>query len=150
MKEFESAPSINVQFALHSALQHKNHGTRCILLYAIKKQTRFGDRGSRSTTKIKEILRQFSKASIADCFKNCFEQNCVPNNKSKVDLLNSRFTAQYEEYEARHSKSCVCQRNYISPLNIIDALGGMKCNKSADESGISAEHFHYAPLSLLL
>ena len=91
-----------------------------------------------------------SKASIADCFKNCFEQNCVPNNKSKVDLLNSRFTAQYEEYEARHSKSCVCQQNYISPLNIIDALGSMKCNKSVDESGILAEHFHYAPLSLLL
>ena len=26
----------------------------------------------------------------------------------------------------------------------------MKCNKSADENGITAEHFHFAPLSLLL
>ena len=91
-----------------------------------------------------------SKASIADCFRKSFQQNSVPNNRAKVDELNSRFTAEYEEYEARHNNSCDCILDYISPMNIIDALGSMKCNKSADESGISAEHLHFAPLSLLL
>ena len=91
-----------------------------------------------------------SKASIADCFRQTFQKNSVPNNREKVDKLNERFAAKYQEYEANHDISCDCKSNYISPLNVIDALGSMKCNKSADENGISAEHFHFAPLSLLL
>ena len=91
-----------------------------------------------------------SKATIADCFRKSFQQNSVPNNRSKVDQLNERFAAQYEEYEAKHNELCDCKSTYILPMNIIDALGSMRCNKSADESGITAEHFHYAPLSLLL
>ena len=91
-----------------------------------------------------------SKAAIADCFRQTFQQNSVPNNREKVNELNERFATKYQEYEANHDISCDCKTKYISPLNVIDALGSMKCNKSADENGITAEHFHFAPLSLLL
>ena len=35
-------------------------------------------------------------------------------------------------------------------MNVIDALGSMKVGKSMDESQISAEHLHFAPLNFLL
>ena len=38
----------------------------------------------------------------------------------------------------------------MKPINVIDALSNMKTNKSSDESGISAEHLHYAPLDFLV
>ena len=37
----------------------------------------------------------------------------------------------------------------VGRLTVIDSLLNMKAGKSADEEGISAEHFHNAPLSLM-
>ena len=49
----------------------------------------------------------------------------------------------------KHANSCNCNSFRITLSNTIDALGAMKRGKCADESGISAEHLHYAPLNLL-
>ena len=142
---------------LHSGLQNRGHGTECTLPYVIKRQILFGEHGKRSTIKTKEVLhlllmaaRQMLLLLNADCFRQTFHQNSVPNNRAKVNELSERFTAKYQEYEANHDISCDCKSKYISPLIVIDALGSLKCNKSADDNGITAEHFHFAPLSLLL
>ena len=91
-----------------------------------------------------------SKADIAECFKNAFQQNSVPNNRKNVDELNNQFEIEYDLYLTAHNASCDCKQNYINPLNVIDALCSMKAGKSMDESQISAEHFHFAPLNFLL
>ena len=89
------------------------------------------------------------KSEIADVFKNCFQNNSKPNNATKVKELNSRFEAQYSEYVTSHMANCDCNSYSISVVNVIDAISTMKAGKCADENGLSAEHFHHAPLSLL-
>ena len=91
-----------------------------------------------------------SKTDIAECFKSAFQKNSVPNNTENVEKLNDRFRIRYESYLENHKASCNCKPVYIKPINVIDALTNMKTNKSSDESGISAEHFHYAPLDFLV
>ena len=90
-----------------------------------------------------------SDEAIADCFKTSFEKNSTPNNKENVERLNHLFASRYNEYVALHENSCDCNSVSVTPLNIIDAAISMKKGKSADESNISAEHIHNAPLLLL-
>ena len=35
-----------------------------------------------------------------------FEKNCKPNNREKVDELNSQFDAKYKEFSANHTENC--------------------------------------------
>ena len=42
-----------------------------------------------------------------------------------------------------------CKSFYFTPLNILDAAICVKAGKSADEEGLSVEHVHFAPLSML-
>ena len=91
-----------------------------------------------------------SKADIAECFKNVFQQNLVPNDTNNVEKLNRRFTADYNAYVSAHRANCDCKQSYIDPLNVMDALNNMKLGKSMDETEISAEHLHLAPLNFIL
>ena len=47
-----------------------------------------------------------SGEAIADCFKNCFEKNSIPNNKESVEKLNCLFTSRYDAYVINHEKNC--------------------------------------------
>ena len=90
-----------------------------------------------------------SGKAIADCFKESFKKNSTPNSKENVERLDGLFSSRYSEYVAKHVEACDCNSVSITPLNVIDAAICMKKGKSADESVISAEHIHNAPLSLL-
>ena len=91
-----------------------------------------------------------NRKDIAETFKTNFSNNSVPNNDENVTKLNERFKASYEKYVHTHSENCDCKESYVKTIDVIDALGAMKCGKSSDEDGISAEHLHFAPLSLLV
>ena len=91
-----------------------------------------------------------SKPAIAECFKETFQRNSVPNNAENVKKLDERFSFTYREYLDKHNASCDCKSQYVTTFDVIDALGNMKCGKSADESSITAEHLHYAPLNFLI
>ena len=91
-----------------------------------------------------------SEVDIAECYKNVFQKNSVPNSRINVDKLNQRFKTDYRSFLSTHKSACDCKKMYIDPLNVIDALGNMKLGKSMDESQIAAEHLHYAPLNFLL
>ena len=91
-----------------------------------------------------------SEGDIANCFKESFVKNSQPNNKENVRKLDEKFTDEYSDYLARHKEACDCKPVYISLLNTIDAVGCMKQRKCADNDGISAEHFVYAPLNVLI
>ena len=91
-----------------------------------------------------------SKQAIANSFKDSFQKNCMPNNISKVESLNNRFSTEYDLFRERHQSSCDCSRFNISLSNTIDALGSMNSGKCADENGVMAEHFHNAPLNFLI
>ena len=86
---------------------------------------------------------------IANSFKNAFQRNSQPNNQSKVDELDSQFKTRYQEYSSLHAISCDCSKYQITVHNLLDALYGMKPGKCADDDGLSAEHLHNAPISLL-
>ena len=90
-----------------------------------------------------------SGVAIAECFKDSFSKNSSPNSKENVDRLNCLFSSRYEEYVRKHNDTCDCDAVCITPLHIMDAAICMKKGKSADESDISAEHLHNAPLALL-
>ena len=62
--------------------------------------------------------------------------------------LDDVFASKYEAYVAKHEESCNCSSVCIKPLDVIDAAMCMKRGKSADESEISAEHFHNAPVMM--
>ena len=90
-----------------------------------------------------------TKEGIAEVFKNAFEKNARPNNSKKVDDLNHRFAQSYADYNRLHDENCDCGSFNISLSQVIDATCGMKNGKCADDDGIQAEHFMYAPLNLL-
>ena len=90
-----------------------------------------------------------SGEAIADCFKNSFKQNSTPNNRENVDRLDRLFAERYDEYVTKHQQACDCNSVCITPLNVIDAAICMRKGKCADDSDISAEHLHNAPLALL-
>ena len=87
-----------------------------------------------------------SGVDIANCFKNSFQKNSIPNNSENVERLNQRFASQYNAYVDSHNTACDCKSVYITPTQLMDALLNMKTGKSADGEGIFAEHLHYAPL----
>ena len=89
-----------------------------------------------------------TKSEIADVSKNCFQSNAIPNSQSKVDELKARFDAQFCDYAQSHLMTCDCERYEITIENV-DAISCMKEDKCADDSGINAEHFHHAPLSVV-
>ena len=91
-----------------------------------------------------------SEADIANCFKDSFVKNSQPNSRENVAKLEKRFTEKFQSYVDSHKKACDCKSSYISLLNVIDAIGCMKKGKCADSDGISAEHFLYAPLNILV
>ena len=91
-----------------------------------------------------------SQADIANCFRESFRSNSTPNNKDNVEKLNQRFSEAYVSYKGQHTAQCDCKPVYISLLQVVDALLGMKGGKSADEDSISAEHLQNAPLNLLV
>ena len=66
-----------------------------------------------------------------------------------VDKLNSLFLSRYDANVNKHEEDCNCDAYLVTPIHVIDALICMKNGKSADESEISAEHLHNAPLILL-
>ena len=90
-----------------------------------------------------------SKQGIANAFKHCFQKNSKPNNLVKVDELNHEFSTAFNDYVHKHNANCDCKTSYVSLANVIDALGEMKCGKSADEDLISVEHLINAPLNFL-
>ena len=91
-----------------------------------------------------------SGPAIANCFKYSFEKNSTPNNRDNVSRLDQQFNTRFSEYVDNHAENCDCKSIYITPENVMDSLLNMKINKSADEEEISAEHLHYAPLSIFI
>ena len=91
-----------------------------------------------------------NRKDIAETFKSNFCKNSVPNSKENVKKLDDRFQTEYESFAANHSANCDCKESYLTTLSVIDGLIAMKGGKSFDESGISVEHLHFAPLSLLV
>ena len=90
-----------------------------------------------------------AKSDIADVFKNCFQSNSEPNNAEKVEELKAQFVVQYANYSQCHMESCDCNNYSISVEDVFEAISSMKTGKCADEMGVNAEHFLYAPFSLL-
>ena len=91
-----------------------------------------------------------SEPAIANSFKKAFMKNCKPNNTAKVDEINERFKSRYDDFCNNHASSCNCGDYKVSLNLVIDVICGMNAGKCADENGLTAEHFHNAPLSLLI
>ena len=116
--------------------------------------TASGTHGSHYTEKNKSDFSPVvdgctSKPAIADSFKKAFMRNSTPNNLSKVNEINDRFKKEYDEFCVKHGASCDCSDFKISLEVVIDAICGMQSGKCADEEGLSAKHFHNAPITLL-
>ena len=77
-------------------------------------------------------------------------KNCKPNNTAKLDEINDRFKSRYDDFCNAHDSSCNCGDYKVSLNHVIDVICGMNAGKCADENGLTAEHFHNAPLSLLI
>ena len=91
-----------------------------------------------------------SKDAIADSFRQHFEKNAKPNNQDKVNEINNRFSIEYQNRLESHEQNCTCQKYSIPLETIIDAVFSLKPGKSADDDGISAEHFLNAPYTVLV
>ena len=91
---------------------------------------------------------QSSKTAIADSFKQHFEKNAQPNNRQKVEDLDVKFRAAYADYCVKHENACNCQNYHASFDSVLDAVMCLKHGKSADDDGISAEHFLNAPYAV--
>ena len=96
------------------------------------------------------INGQTSKAGIADAFRVAFQNNCVPNNSTKVAEINSDFRVKYQEFSSTHASKCDCQNYVFSLETTIDAVFSMKSGKCADDDGLHAEHFMNGPLILFI
>ena len=91
-----------------------------------------------------------SKENIAEAFKKSFEGNSVPNNRERVEHLDSTFSDRYEKYQTEHVDKCNCSQFEISLENVVEAICALKSDKCSDEEGLNAEHLQYAPLNLLI
>ena len=91
-----------------------------------------------------------SHEDISESFKSHFTAISQPNNRERVDQLNTEFTTKYSHVNATHRQSCECDKHDISLETIIDATFSMKKGKSFDDEGVSAEHFFHAPLDLFV
>ena len=89
-----------------------------------------------------------SKSSIAESFRKNFESNARPNNAAKVEEVNVKFTESYEKLCSSHEDNCTCKNFSFSIENTMDAIFHLKNGKSADDDGISAEHFLNAPFAV--
>ena len=87
---------------------------------------------------------------IVGAFKSAFEKNSKPNNPSKVADLDARFQASHEKFVSSHASSCDCDTYRITLEDTFEAISGMKDGKSADDHGISAEHFKNGPMILFV
>ena len=91
-----------------------------------------------------------SKEGIANAFKLAFMKNSQPNNSSKVAELDERFLSSYDAYAPSHSSNCDCVNYKIDIEKTFEAICTMKDGKSADDDGLSAEHFKNGPLLLFI
>ena len=91
-----------------------------------------------------------SEEAIANSFKDSFKQNCMPNNAARVDALKQQCADSYRVYLENHTQNCECKSEHVTLNDTIDALLCLKSGKSADEDGISAEHFLLSPASFLI
>ena len=82
-------------------------------------------------------------------FMRSFKSNSEPNNRRKVDKLNSRFDKEYDVFNQTHDTHCNCTDYSLTLQNIFDAIGCIRSGKCADEDGISPELFFHAPFILL-
>ena len=91
-----------------------------------------------------------SKSAIATSFQRNFEKNALPNNQQKVDDLNVKFQDAYSNLLSSHDGECNCSSYNVTLNEVIDAILCLKGGKSPDDDGISAEHFLYAPYSIIV
>ena len=75
-------------------------------------------------------------------------KNLVPLRHKKVEDLDVKFHAAYADCCANHENDCNCQNYHASFDSVIDAVLCLKDGKSADDDGISAEHFLNAPYAV--
>ena len=93
---------------------------------------------------------QSSKDGIANAFQKTFMENSKPNNRDKVDELNTQFHEKYAQLQTDHAQNCDCAQYNLTLDNTIDAILSMKQGKSPDDDGLQAEHFQNGPLILLI
>ena len=91
-----------------------------------------------------------SKDAIAESFRQSFEANARPNNKEKVTELDEKFSNAYVNLRSTHSDECECDKYVFSLENVFDAVLSLKKGKSADDDGITAEHFLCAPYNVFV
>ena len=92
---------------------------------------------NKNKSHLSPVVEGFSSGeAIADCFKNSFQKNSIPNNGESVDKLNSIFSSHYDAYVTKHEENCNCDSYFATPINVIDALLCMKVGKRADEGEI--------------
>ena len=89
-----------------------------------------------------------SKDAIADSFRRTFEKNSQPNNPEKVKEMDEKFSKEYEKLSSSHEENCSCHEHPITLEQIFDSVLNLKNGKSADDDGISAEHFLNAPYNV--
>ena len=89
-----------------------------------------------------------SEPDIADSFQAHFINVSKPNNMDRVKKLDDDFKKDYAHAQSTHAESCMCHEHRISMDSLLDATFSMKKGKSADDNGITAEHYFYAPLAL--
>ena len=88
-----------------------------------------------------------AKEDIAESFKRHFINVSQPNSQPRVDKLKNDFDKEYRNIKESHS-NCNCSTYNVTLEKVLDATFSMKKGKSADDEGINAEHFFYAPLPL--
>ena len=89
-----------------------------------------------------------SKNAISETFRQTFEANARPNNSAKVNEVNEKFNIAYNDLCSSHEENCRCADYSISIENTMDAVFNLKKGKSADDHGLSAEHFLNAPFNV--
>ena len=90
-----------------------------------------------------------SKRDIADSFKDHFMKVSKPNDQQRVNELQEKFISEYRDLENDHPNNCKCDSYQITFQSMIDSIFSMKAGKSADDDGLTAEHYFNAPLILL-
>ncbi len=93
---------------------------------------------------------QSTKEGIANAFQNTFMENSNPNNRDKVEELNSQFQEKYAQLCIDHTQNCDCAQYNLTLDATIDTIIGMKRGKSPDDDGLNAEHFQNGPLILFI
>ena len=120
--------------------------------FAVKNQTDFWKSWKQLYNQNKSDLHSVvngvtTREDIANSFKDHFVKVSKPNCQQRVDQLEDEFKTEYRN--AIHSHlNCNCSSYHVSLENVLDSTFSLQKNKSADDSGIHAEHFFNAPLPL--